>query len=173
MDKNLISRAIMSLAWLGVCFLPTHATAQDGPPGCHSVRFEMVFEPVEPPPTFEFEATFSGDIEGTADIVLLDGTDFTGITNTAVFHFVWTITGGKIAELIGSGFETIVDNRNIMNMSFDPENPFDEPIAYVVGKHRAEDGVLRANLSYVGEGTLTTDGRFETLMSHRGVICMP
>jgi hypothetical protein len=172
MDKNPISLVIMCLACLGAYFLPLHAAAQDGSAGCHSVRFEMVFEPVEPPPTFEFEATFSGDIEGTADIVLLDGTDLTGVTNTAVFHFVWTITGGKVAELIGNGFETIVDNRNIMNMSFDPDNPFDEPIAYVVGKHRAEDGVLRANLSYVGAGMLTSDGRFETVMPHRGVICL-
>lgn len=148
-----------------VALSPDQAQAQAS--ACHGVRFDMWFSPhdleADPP---EYTATFSGDLEGTADILLLGpGTPFTGVTNTAIFQFIWNVTGGVVPELIGESFVTHADNRNLV---------FAHRFPRVAGTHRVESGVSRANLTYQGEVIEVTWDPFwfQTLLHHNGVICL-
>jgi hypothetical protein len=144
---------------------------------CHGVRFDMLFERFEedipPLPALDFAqgTLVAGDLEGTVDIDLLDATFPTGDTNTATFRFRWNIDGGVIPELIGESFVTIVENRNLFGVPRRANDPPD--FGATVGTHRAESGVRRANLSYIGEAFLGDPPPpfIVNLLHHRGVIC--
>jgi hypothetical protein len=135
-----------------------------GASGCYTVQFTVE---ITTPDEVVFEATMSGDLEGTIDLV---GTGFTwpptGATNTSTFEYTWHVTGGAVPELIGETFVTHAENRNILYFLLPPGQLF----VRNVGNHRSVAGVERANLTYTGE-TNVDSPPFVTRLDHRGVIC--
>jgi hypothetical protein len=136
---------------------PVSDLALAGNSGCSTVKFTTVLTPTGP---VSFSGVLTGDLEGTVDQVFDEFGSFTGVTIQVAADATWHITGGIIPELIGETFVTRLTNRNV----FLPGTSLTKNI----GSLRAQSGVERANLTYIGQTQLTTS---ETTLNFVGVIC--
>ena len=128
---------------------------------CQSVHFRIVGAPTGP---VSFSAEISGDLEGTVNIIF-DASSFTfaGVTFRNSGTAQWEVTGGIITGL--ESFETTFSNLNILHdRPGSPETLFENK-----GKHRAEEGVQKAELTYKGDFTLVPSPEIDH--DYRGVIC--
>jgi len=125
------------------------------------VKFVVFPMPAGP---FSGSATVSGDLEGTSTTEFDPGSiTFAGVTihNSGVTH--WDITGGVVPGL--GTFVTEFDNMNIaIDRPGSPGTLFEN-----IGKHRAVDGVAKANLRYRGTFDLVPSPHGEH--HYQGVIC--
>ncbi len=126
-----------------------------GNSGCATVKFNIggvVFP--DPIP-------ITGDLEGTFAPTFMGDQKFSGVTTANGGTAVWDITGGVLGPLT---FETTFDNRNI-----DTDRPGSPSTFFEnIGRHRALDGVQKANLTYLGTFSFIT---FEIDHDYQGVIC--
>ena len=118
-------------------FTPTF----DGASGCYSVKFNIK---IVPSGMSGSQGQITGDLEGSV-ITAFDPASlrFVGATlmNGGTYH--WSITGGVVPGL--GEFDTQFDNINIL-----VDRPGSRFGSEHNGKHRALDGVARANLTYHG-----------------------
>ena len=139
-----------------------HQSALAKSSDCESVHFRIVGTPTGP---INFSGEIFGDLEGTVDIIF-DAASFTfaGVTFKNSGTAQWEITGGIIPGL--GSFETTFSNLNILHdRPGSPETLFENK-----GKHRAEAGVQKAELTYKGEFTLVPSPELDH--DYRGVICL-
>lgn len=166
--------------WLPLCLLASLTACMDGSDPLNvapdasmtmhaSDRASSCFTPaftvaLTPTGAGAFEGELTGDLEGsvTVEFDLPGSLRFHGVTikNSGAAH--WTITGGVIPDL--EAFDTTFENMNL-----DVDRPGSGPgIFENVGRHRATDGVERANLTYNG----LFDASIPAGAHHyRGVIC--
>jgi hypothetical protein len=129
---------------------------------CYTPKFSVTLVPIT---FFTFKGVLSGDLEGEV-LVQFDpnSVGFAGktISNAGTAH--WDITGGVIPGL--GAFQTTFDNRNIaVDRPGSPSTRFEN-----TGKHRALDGVAKANLTY--KGAFSAVPTPEVHHDYRGVICL-
>lgn len=127
--------------------------------GCYTVKYTAVFTALS---DFVYTATFTGDLEGTADLVADEVGPFTGVTLAVGADITWYITGGIIPELTGQTFVTRDSHRNI----FLPGTS----LVKNLGSLRAISGVQTANVTYIGETPLGADPQ-RAYLDFVGVIC--
>ena len=128
-------------------------TASGGNSGCYTVKFNVSgFFPA---------MAVTGDLVGTHEPLFGDDFKWTGntVANGGTAH--WVITGGVLGPIT---FDTTFDNRNILtDRPGSPATFFEN-----TGKHRALDGVEKANLTYKG----TFDALIPAIdHDYQGVIC--
>lgn len=129
---------------------------------CQAVEFSFIGAPIS---TFEFTGVVEGDLEGTASFVFdASSLNFRGATLKNSGMAEWTITGGLFMGL--ESFETEFDNINILKDR--PGSP--ATLSENKGKHRAVDGVQKANLTY--KGTFSQLPSPIANHDYRGVICI-
>ena len=138
---------------------PGSELAAGGSSGCYTVKYTAVFTAIS---GLAFTGTFTGDLEGTADMLFDEIGPFTGATLRVGADINWHITGGTIPELIGETFVTRLLNRNI----FLPGTS----LVQNVGSLRAISGVQTANVTYTGETPLGADPQ-QAFLNFVGVIC--
>ena len=131
--------------------------------GCYAVKFN-VSGPLDENGVPTEPSVVSGDLVGTQELIPDYGSvRFAGVTIKVDAVAEWHITGGVIPGL--GEFTTSVNN---MNLSSDrPGSP-----GYIfenIGKHRALDGVQKANLHYDGITNLAPPRSFSH--DYQGVIC--
>ena len=137
-------------------------SASGGNSGCYTVKFNVT-GPVDENGFQTAPWTVSGDLEGT-QLVFPDvpgSLRFAGVTIKLSGEMHWTITGGVIPEL--EDFKTLFDLKNLNVVR--PGSPPD--IFENIGKHRALEGVEKANLEF--KGVTQTPG--DVSLDHQGVIC--
>lgn len=128
--------------------------------GCYTPKFTVSPVPIG---VGLFAGTITGDIQGTVMLTFVGPVTFRGATiaNGGTAH--WEITGGVIPGIVS--FDTVFENRNLE--SDRPGSPawlFEN-----IGRHRAVDGVGKANLAYTGTFDVSIPaGDHE----YQGVICL-
>jgi hypothetical protein len=154
--------AAVSLVFVLACEqAPTSTAAPDTSPvfavagnsGCATVQFTWAGVPNTAPVT--------GDLQGTLTTVFSGDTKFAGVTMKNGGTGTWDITGGVLGSL---AFVTEFDNKNFLHDR--PGSPF--LLFENIGKHRAVEGVEKANLHYKGTFNATT-GQLDH--DYVGVIC--
>lgn len=139
---------------------PGQVHALAGQSGCHTVKFKVLGWTPTPSVTGDLVGTVVGDAMDFSTVKISGST--VSISGTRD----WEITGGTVPGL--AAFRTSVDNRN--HISDRPGSPallFENS-----GKHRALEGVEKANLTY--NGTALRDpntGAFYLDHDFNGVIC--
>lgn len=136
---------------------PGGVEASAGKSGCYAVKFKV--SGCVP------GCVVTGDLEGTREDFFdpPDTFKFAGITVKNGGRAHWTITGGTVPGL--GEFDTSFDNKNfLIDRPGSPDTLFEN-----IGKHRALDGVQKANLHYNGTFTVVPEPSVDHDFS--GVIC--
>lgn len=135
------------------------ANRAGGASGCVTPRFTMTLTPIGPG---QFQGVLTGDLAGWVVITFVGPFKFTGVTFANGGEGHWEITSG-----LGDGivvFDTTFANRNQETVR--PGSPGD--LFENIGRHRAVDGVVKANLTYLGEFDASIP---EGVHHYHGVIC--
>jgi hypothetical protein len=139
------------------------ATARPQPGGASSCVTSKFIVTLVPSGARTFAGVIHGDIEGTVVITFDDAFTLRGVTFANGGTAEWELSGGLLLESVA--FQTVFENRN--QETDRPGSPawlFEN-----IGRHRAVDGVEKANLSY--------DGTFDASIlqgvhGYHGVICL-
>jgi hypothetical protein len=139
--------------------------ASGGNSGCYAVKFSVVGDSFGPGGEPIAPFVVSGDLVGTIESVfdLPDSLKFAGVTVKNAGVSYWHITGGVVPNL--GEFTTSFDNLNhVIDRPGSPATLFENQ-----GRHRALEGVQKANLTYKGTFNLVPS----PFLSHhfKGVIC--
>jgi hypothetical protein len=145
---------------LGLMALVTTAPVQAaGPSGCHTVALEAHVTGEFP----YFSGVLSGDLEGTADVVLDGDETSTGVVFHGSGEETWVISGGTIPALIGRTLTSVLTFTQ-------PAAPGQGDISLINGTYRIVDGVQKGNLTFHA----TFDASvfpFVVDSEYRGVVC--
>ena len=113
----------------------------NGASGCFTPKFNVVLVATGPS---TFEGPVTGDLEGAIEFVFEGGFKLTGGTAANQGLANWDITGGIVPGL--GMFQTSFENRNQLVQP--PDFLFENK-----GKHRALDGVEKANVTTMARST--------------------
>jgi len=130
-----------------------------GQSGCHTVALEAHATGEFP----YFSGVLSGDLEGTADVVLDGDETSTGVVFHGSGEETWVISGGTIPALVGRTLTSVLTFTQ-------PSAPGQEDISLINGTYRIVDGAERGNLTFHA----TFDASvfpFAVDSKYRGVVC--